>query len=210
MRPRRFRIGASVQRDEYSKNLFPEFQRYMHEHEKQDYVQGVLVDLANVGELRVNHLLRHPYPVIDAIAAVLMGHQYVAGKQIGGQYVPPQLSQYRVGLKSVGGKRAIRYKHGHRPTEVISRAVGLSRQNILVQDDHFVYPCGVDATEGTVDLPTAWRVLAQHGPENTSASSPKIKQKQHHYDEVVVEQPNAKQVETTSRRGRPRHTDMRA
>lgn len=168
------------------KNLFPDYDKFIRPYEKREYVEQRLLELVRADppvSLLVTQLCNQEKAVRRQISHVLTGIRVENGQHMPGQPIPHELRSHMVRVRAMKGEE-IKYKAGMKPSHLIYRGRDENRRGIQQQVDHWEAPCGEGATEGELDLPTAWRVMGYGGKDCLLYRSSKLTKKHEKYVEV--------------------------
>ena len=181
--------------------LFPQA-RVLRGDELRDYVEGVMVELARDGKLRVTDLLNQGQHLADVAGRVLFGERIRNQQQTRDPYiVKPELSGYMVRLRALpklgpdgeptGETNEISWKKGMEPvkTRTFQRATVGGSSRVELYEDVWLR---VDGKEALLPLPLAYLALKQAGKFCRKEAKIENQRRYWRFEEVLDEAPRAK------------------
>lgn len=166
----------------YAKDLFPQLDVYRDYWEKREYVESVLIGLANKGALFLTDIANQPRAMAKDLAGQVLCGTMIQDNRYTDAPVPPELEDYRVKIKPVGDNN-IRYEHSW-------KIVGKLQNNLPMLEKVYREPrVGKDGT-ASFTVSEAWKALWRYGKEVRPAKSSNLQAKLWRYEEVRPENGN--------------------
>ena len=161
----------------YAQNLFPNFNSYPQEWEKRQYVQTVLVELAENDKLSIVEIANQPIPYATILALqVIFGHMVQDGHYVDAM-IPSELEDYRVKIKPIYGD-SITYELPHTQVDLLPNNLPLmakENRTIKANKDGFVI----------LPLKEACRAMWRYGKNVRKARSTRLQSDLWRYEEVA-------------------------
>lgn len=154
-----YKIASKLEKDG-PRDLFPVFDRKRNYHEKREYVQTVMMKLAEEDDLYLSELMDYGGSIRDLVGDILLGFSYDNNSQTH-QPPEPELREHRVKILPVSKEdKKIRWKSGRRITRRSKIISGTARGSKAVTTDE---PIWHNSEHDTFALPDAYKILKQSG-----------------------------------------------
>jgi len=161
----------------YANNLFPHFNNYRHIWEKREYVQSVLIELAENNKLNVTDIANQPLAFATELALQVINGTMVQDNHYVDATIPQELEEYKVKIKPIYGD-SITYELPHKQVDILPNNLP------LLEKQYRTLKVGKDGTI-TLSLKEATRALYRYGKNVRRARSSRLQSELWRYEEVL-------------------------